>query len=187
MEGGQSAEDAVHAVTSIDSGRAHRQLAALGPRGDTGAFTGAESVPACGHRAGPGVIVAGNMLAGEEVLEAILDNYLGSSGSFHQRVLNALSAGDAAGSDSRGLMSAAMLVIGHDMPPLTLRVDYSETPLDDLRNLHKRATTGAYAEWLRLVPTKQTPNRAPTPEDIERLSVPADPEEDVAAPFVETE
>lgn len=187
MEAGRSAADAVQAVTSIDSGRAHRQLAALDPKGGTGAFTGDQSVPACNHRAGPGVVVAGNMLAGEEVLDAILNHYLSSTGTFHQRLLGALVAGDTAGSDARGLMSAAMLVIGHDMPPLTLRVDYSETPLDDLRSLHKRATTGTYAEWLHLVPTKQTPERAPTADDIERLSVPADPDKDIAAPFVETD
>ncbi|WP_375172711.1 DUF1028 domain-containing protein [Pseudooceanicola sp.] len=186
MRNGLSAAEAVSQTTGGDAGRAYRQLAAIGPRGGTAAFTGTESVPACGHRQAENVIVSGNMLTGEEVLDAILDNFLASSGSFHKRILNALTAGDAAGGDSRGLMSAAMLVIGHDMPPLTLRVDYSETPLADLRDLHSRATTGAYAEWMNLVPTVQTPERAPTPEDIARLSVPADPEDDTPAPFVET-
>lgn len=186
MRRGLSAQNAVAETVSGDSGRAHRQLAAIGPKGGTAAFTGDQSVPACGHRRTENVIVAGNMLTSEDVLDAILDRFLSAKGSFHQRILNALTAGDAAGSDSRGLMSAALLVIGHDMPPLTLRVDYSETPLDDLRDLHRRATTGAYAEWMHLVPTVQTPERAPTTEDIERLSVPADPEDDTPAPFVET-
>jgi uncharacterized Ntn-hydrolase superfamily protein len=186
MRNGLSAAEAVARTTEPDSGRAHRQLSALGPKGGTGAFTGDQSVPACGHRCTENVVVAGNMLADEAVLDAILDHFLSSRGSFHQRILDALAAGDAAGSDSRGLMSAAMLVIGHDVPPLTLRIDYSETPLADLRALHRRATTGAYAEWMHLVPTVQTPDRAPTPEDIARLSVPADPEDDTAAPFVET-
>lgn len=187
MQSGKTAKQAIETITKDDSGRAYRQLAAISPKGDTAAFTGDQSVPAFGHRTGPNVIVAGNMLTSESVLDAILDHFLSATGSFHQRILNALSAGDRAGSDARGLMSAAMLVIGHDMPPLSLRVDYSETPLNDLRNLHQRATTGAYAEWLHLVPTIQTPDRAPTPQDIDRLAVPADPQKGVPAPFVETE
>lgn len=186
MHNGMAAEDAVAQTVSGDSGKAHRQLAALGPRGGTAAFTGADSVPACGHRKTDTVVVAGNMLTSEDVLDAILDTFLTTKASFHQRILSALQAGETAGSDSRGLMSAAMLVIGRDMPPLTLRVDYSETPLDDLRALHDRATTGAYAEWMQLVPTILNPDRAPTPEDIARLSVPADPEADTPAPFVES-
>jgi len=143
-------------------------------------------VPACGHRAAEHVVVAGNMLAGEAVLDAILDTYLSSNAPFRQRLLAALDAGEAAGSDSRGLMSAAMLVVGQDIPPLTLRIDYSETPLADLRTLHDRATTGAYGDWMHLVPTLRTPDRAPTPADIARLSRPADPEDDTPAPIVES-
>lgn len=187
MRNGMSPADAVQQTVSGDSGRDYRQLAAIGPAGGTAAFTGAQSVPACGHRQTDNVIVAGNMLTSEDVLDAVLDRFLSARGAFNQRILDALEAGDAAGSDSRGLMSSAMLVIGRDMPPLTLRVDYSETPLDDLRALHRRATTGAYSEWMRLVPTVLTPDRAPTPEDIARLSVPADPEDDTATPFVETD
>ncbi|WP_052418194.1 DUF1028 domain-containing protein [Pseudooceanicola atlanticus] len=187
MRKGLSAPDAVAAMTDPDPGRAYRQLAAIDPTGATAAFTGAESVPAAGHRTGPDVIVAGNMLADDSVLDAILDGFLSARGPFNQRILDALSAGDSAGSDSRGLMSAAMLVIGPDVPPLTLRVDLSDTPLDDLRALHLRATTGAYSEWTRLVPTIQTPHRAPTPADIDRLSAPADPEDDIPTPFPETE
>ena len=126
------------------------------------------------------------MLTSEAVLDAILETYMSTPGPIDQRILAALNAGEKAGSDSRGLMSAAMLVIGRDVPPLTLRIDYSETPLADLHALHTRATTGAYAEWMHLVPTVQTPDRAPSPQDIARLSVPADPADDTPAPFVET-
>lgn len=186
MRKGLTPSDAVTKTVSDDTGRAFRQLAALGPAGGTAAFTGNQSIPACGHRSTDRVIVAGNMLTNDTVLDAVLDCFLSTPGSLGERILRALEAGETAGSDSRGLMSAAMLVIGRDMPPLTLRVDYSETPLPDLRTLHERATTGAYAEWMQLVPTVQTPHRAPTAGDIDRLSVPADPEDDTAAPFVET-
>jgi len=187
MRDGMSAQEAVATTIAPDAGRAYRQLAAIDPKGSTFAFTGDESVPACGHRTGDRVIVSGNMLTDDSVLDAIRDAFTTTDAPFDRRILAALGAGDAAGSDSRGLMSAALLVIGPDAPPLTLRIDWSDTPLADLTALHARATTGAYAEWLRLVPTKATPDRAPTPEDIARLSVPADPQDDTPSPFVETD
>ena len=48
----------------------------------------------------------------------------------------------------------------HVAPPLTLRVDYSETPLQALRDLYGRATTGLYGHWTRHVPTLDDPTRA---------------------------
>ena len=184
MQSGAPADQAVRQTVQGDTGRAFRQLAALDPMGRTAAFTGDQSVPACGHRAGPDVIVAGNMLTDTDVLDAILDRFLVARGGFTDRLLAALVAGEAAGSDSRGLMSAALLVVGADMPPLTLRVDYSDAPLDDLQALHQRATSGAYGEWMHLVPTQAAPHRAPSEDDLRRLGRPANPADDTAAPVV---
>lgn len=169
MKAGSSAADAVALVTAPDTGKAHRQLTALDLTGGTGAFTGAASVSACGHRTAPGVVVAGNMLTSESVLDAVMETYLSTPGFHPERLLAAISAGEKAGSDSRGLMSAALLCLGRDMTPLTLRIDWSEQPLADLRMLYTRASTGAYAEWGRLVPTHDAPFSAPTPEDFARL------------------
>ncbi|MGD9294247.1 MAG: DUF1028 domain-containing protein, partial [Roseobacter sp.] len=76
------------------------------------------------------------------------------------RLLNALDAAARAGGDSRGLLSAALLVVRRDAAPLTLRIDYSTNPLADLRTLHRRATTGAYADWAGHVPTLADPFRS---------------------------
>lgn len=176
MQEGRSAAQAVEDVTAPDSGKAHRQLAALDLTGGTAGFTGASSVPACASRCAPGVVVAGNMLASEAVLDAVLEAYQKGDGSMDQRLLAALKAGEAAGSDSRGLLSAALLCLGPDMAPLTLRVDASDSPLTDLQALHARATTGLYAEWADLVPTKEAPFRAPTEADFQRLDGTPSPE-----------
>ena len=187
MKDGQPAEDAVRDTVAEDAGKAYRQLSALDPSGRTAAFTGDDSTPAFGHRAARNVIVAGNMLKAESVLDAVLDSFLGSTGPMDRRLLDALTAGDAAGSDSRGLMSAALLMLGPEMPPLSLRIDCSDTPLADLRSLHARATTGLYAEWTRLVPTARHPARYPTAEDFDRLAAPPDPEGAAATPIVNTD
>lgn len=160
MRSGIAASEAVAAVTTPDSGRAHRQLAALDPWGGTGHFTGAQSIPAAAARTAPDVVVAGNLLSSENVLDACLKGYLDAQGTISERLLAALGAASDAGGDSRGLMSAALLVVNRAAPPLTLRIDHSQTPLADLGDLHRMATTGAYADWARLVPTLDEPERA---------------------------
>lgn len=166
MRDGASAAEAVAKVTAEDPGRDHRQLSALDPAGGTSGFSGGESVPCAGLREERHMIVAGNMLASEAVLDAAMAGFLDAAGSLDARLLGALDAATAAGGDSRGLMSAAMLVVNRGMAPLTLRIDYSADPLADLRALHRRATTGAYADWAALVPTLNDPHRSESCSDI---------------------
>ncbi|EAR50441.1 hypothetical protein OG2516_08888 [Oceanicola granulosus HTCC2516] len=161
MRAGTPAAEAVARLTSADTGAAHRQLAALDPQGGTGHFTGAESIPAAAARTAPDVVVSGNMLASEAVLDACLEGYLAATGPHPERLLAALEAADAAGGDSRGLLSAALLVTGRDMAPLTLRIDHADRPLAALRTLYDRSQTSPYRDWLDLVPTLDHPNRSP--------------------------
>ena len=159
MRSGEAADVAVRRVVEPDSGRDERQMSALDPKGGTGAFTGGNSIPTAGVRSAPGVVVAGNLLASEAVLDACLDGFLSAVGSLDERLLRALDSAAKAGGDSRGLLSAALLVVGADRPPLSLRVDYSETPLRALADLHGRATGGEYARWAAHVPTLNDPER----------------------------
>lgn len=165
MRDGLPAQEAVDQVVMADSGRAERQLAALDPHGGVGAFTGANAIPAANKRTAPHVVVTGNLLASEDVLDACLDGFLSSSATLDLRLLAALNAAAGAGGDSRGLLSAALLVVGPDMPPLSLRVDYAEAPLDALQALHSRASSDAYARWVTHVPTLNDPQRAEPFED----------------------
>lgn len=159
MRLGRSAQEAVDDVTGADTGRDWRQLSALDRIGRTGVFSGKANTPVIAAHQADGVVSAGNMLASEGVPRAVVEGYLGAGGEFAWRLLAGLEAGQAAGSDSRGLMSAAILIVRSDAPPLTLRVDYAEEPLAALRDLLDRATSGAYADWARQVPTLETPER----------------------------
>ncbi|MEZ5778817.1 MAG: DUF1028 domain-containing protein [Paracoccaceae bacterium] len=160
MRTGQSAAIAVAAVTAPDRGRSFRQLVALGLSGEGAEFTGKDNTPVMAGRGFDNGVAAGNLLRSEAVIDAVIDGYLGSGGSLPERLLASLRAGDAAGSDTRGLLSAALLVLSPDQAPLTLRIDYSRTPLDDLDALHARATSGDYARWCTQVPTLSDPQRA---------------------------
>lgn len=161
MKGGASAEDAVAKVVAEDPGAAHRQLAALDLRGGVAAHTGSQSVPSAGARMGPGIVVAGNMLASEKVLDAAMEGYATATGAFADRLIAALRAAEAAGGDSRGLQSAALLVVSRTEPPLTLRIDRSDDPLAALAELHRAARTPPYADWINVVPVLDDPYRAP--------------------------
>jgi uncharacterized Ntn-hydrolase superfamily protein len=159
MTAGASAQKAIEVVTGPDAGRAQRQLAALPLVGAGAVFTGAENTPERAERLFEGGVAAGNMLAGPEVVEALVDGFLKASGSFPERLLAGLRAADSAGSDSRGLMSAALLVLSPSHAPLTLRIDHADDPLAALEALHRRATTGDYADWARQVPCLDDPER----------------------------
>jgi uncharacterized Ntn-hydrolase superfamily protein len=156
---GETAKAAVARIVAADPGRGQRQLAALGLSGPGAAFTGAANVAATAERAFAGGIATGNMLAGPAVIDALVAAYLGASGTFALRLMAGLRAAAASGGDSRGLLSAALLILARDRPPVTLRVDWSLTPLDALEELHMRATRGPYAGWSADVPTLDAPHR----------------------------
>ncbi|WP_255743883.1 DUF1028 domain-containing protein [uncultured Aliiroseovarius sp.] len=160
MKDGAAADTAVNAVTGADTGRDERQLSALDKTGGTAAFTGAASIQVAGVRQARHAIVAGNLLESEAVLDACLAGFLKSEQPFDVRLLSALDAAAKAGGDSRGLLSAALLVVRPDAAPLSLRIDHSNNPLVDLHALHRKATTGAYANWAAHVPTLNDPFRA---------------------------
>lgn len=153
MRDGADPERAVAEVTAPDRGRAYRQLAAMDLSGAAASFTGASNQDVKGALTFEDGIATGNMLGNETVLGAMTTSFAGSDRDFAQRLLSALSAARDAGGDFRGLLSAALLVLHPDRPPLTLRIDHHpEDPIGALRELHGKATTGEYADWARQVP-----------------------------------
>ena len=153
MSAGLSAAQAVNKVISPDRGREHRQLSALDLHGTTGAYTGAENQDTKGSLDFTDGIAAGNMLGGNEVLPAMVESFGAADSSFAERLLASLTAARNAGGDYRGLLSAALLVLHPERPPLTLRIDIlEEDPIGALRHLYQKATTGEYAQWVRQVP-----------------------------------
>ncbi|GLT08298.1 DUF1028 domain-containing protein [Sulfitobacter porphyrae] len=161
LHGGAGAADVVAALTGEDTGRDHRQLAVLDKTGSTAGFTGAASVPYAGFIAAPEVIVAGNMIRSRGVLEAAAAAFATREGTPAERLVAALRAGEAAGSDVRGLQSAALLVLSPVAPPIDLRIDDSARPLDDLAALCAKVSAPPYATWLDEAPVAVDRSRAP--------------------------
>jgi uncharacterized Ntn-hydrolase superfamily protein len=139
LAAGRSAAEAIAEVTAADEGREHRQVHAVDAGGRVAAHTGAKCIDWCGHIARDGYSVAGNMLAGPEVLEETANAYDGSRGKpFAERLLAALAAGEAAGGDKRGKQAAALRIHGtEDYPQIEIRVDDHADPIAELRRLYE--------------------------------------------------
>ncbi len=137
LQDGAGADDVVRRLTDADDGRDHRQLHVMDRDGRFAAYTGAACVDWCGHRIHDEFSVAGNMLAGPQVIEATARSYReGSAIPFARRLIAAMRAGEAAGGDKRGKQSAALLVHGdEDYSLLDLRVDDHADPLAELERL----------------------------------------------------
>ncbi len=130
---------ALSALLRKDSEREIRQVHGLdGER----AFchTGASCVPWCGHEQADEFTIAGNMLAGPDVVAAMARAFRESAGEqrdLSERLLLALEAGQAAGDDKRGKQSAALLVAAIREPRMyhNLRVDDHADPVTELRRV----------------------------------------------------
>jgi len=135
---GLSPADVVAELTGADPGRAQRQLHLLGARGTGAAHTGVQCIDWCGHVVGEDFSVAGNMLAGPQVLQATIDAFIAHAHRpLAERLIEAMAAGEAAGGDKRGKQSAALRIHGdEDHADLDIRVDDHAEPIAELRRLH---------------------------------------------------
>jgi uncharacterized Ntn-hydrolase superfamily protein len=141
---GLTAEEVVERLTSADDGREHRQLGIVDREGRSATFTGAECQSWAGGRTGPCYATQGNILVSGETVDAIAETFEATAGKpLEERLLDCLDAAQAAGGDSRGQQSAALLVVEKDGGyaglwdvVFDLRVDDHERPLEELRRIY---------------------------------------------------
>ena len=144
LDEGATAQVALDRLLEEDDGREHRQVGLVDADGNAATHTGGECYDWAGGRTGPGVAVQGNILAGEQVVEQMMRAWEKSADDpvLARRLLAALAAGDAAGGDSRGRQSAALVVVregagygGGDDVAVDLRVDDHPDPVAELERL----------------------------------------------------
>lgn len=147
---GLAIDDALQALLNADPESHRRQLHGVDSEG-TFLFSGEDCSGWYGDRAGDNYTVAGNLLAGEAVVEATADRYeeSGRSEPLAGRLIDALEAGHAEGGDKREELleqSAAVTVATTEPAPTDgrryyddLRADATETPLADLRKVYELA------------------------------------------------
>jgi uncharacterized Ntn-hydrolase superfamily protein len=158
LRDGKSPREIVATLLAADDGRESRQLHVVDASGQIAAHTGKDCVDWCGHLAGDGFSIAGNMLAGAEVLDETAKAYVANESlPFPRRLIAALRAGEAAGGDKRGKQSAALLI--HDREEwsaLDLRVDDHTDPLAELERL-ERVSRERWVHFRKFLPTRQNP------------------------------
>ena len=140
---GLSADETVDRLTSADDDRDRRQLGIVDAEGRSASYTGAECSDWAGHRTGAGYAAQGNILASEATVDALAETFEASArDALATRLLDCLDAAQAAGGDSRGQQSAALLVVGAEQgynglsdTVVDLRVDDHAQPLTELRRL----------------------------------------------------
>ncbi len=135
MRAGLGVTNALGALLAEDSGREKRQLIGIDANSVFG-HTGKECTEAKGHFLGKDFAVAGNILADTKVLEDMAEDFRGSKGELAARVLQVIEAGQQAGGDRRGKVSAALRVASRK-PKLyhDIRVDYHLEPVRELRSI----------------------------------------------------
>ncbi|WP_296607155.1 DUF1028 domain-containing protein [Nocardioides sp.] len=144
LDDGATAEVALQRLLEEDEGHDHRQVGIVDVDGNAASHTGTACLDWAGSRTGPGYAIQGNILTGAEVVDAVEAAWLASpeDAPLAHRLLEALTAGDEAGGDSRGRQSAALLVVeegagygGLDDIAVDLRVDDHPAPIGELARL----------------------------------------------------
>jgi uncharacterized Ntn-hydrolase superfamily protein len=150
--------DIVARLIAGDAGHDHRQLHMIDAQGRIGAHTGAACIDWCGHRAGAGYSVAGNMLIGARVVDDTATAYeVNGHLPFAERLVAALAAGEAAGGDKRGKQAAALLVYTTEIyAALDLRVDDHDEPIAELKRLYAKSLE-RFQPFIACVPKEGDP------------------------------
>lgn len=175
MARGMAAPEVLQSLIGADEGRDNRQLHLIDAAGRIAAHTGSACIDWCGHLAGVGYSVAGNMLAGPQVIRATAAAFEHNMDlPFAERFIAALEAGEAAGGDKRGKQGAALIIhTTEEYPFLSLRVDDHEDPLAELRRLHDKSLE-RYQAFVSCLPRRARPagitGRALIEATIERFN-----------------
>ena len=144
LRDGLSAQEVVDRLTGEDEGRDHRQLGVVDGDGNSATYTGKECMDWAGGRTGANYAAQGNILVSAETVDALAETFESSAGRpLADRLIDCLAAAQAAGGDSRGQQSSALLVVQRDggyagMSDVVveLRVEDHERPIEELRRIY---------------------------------------------------
>jgi uncharacterized Ntn-hydrolase superfamily protein len=142
LANGLSAEDALHEALAVDPLATLRQVGVVGADGSSASSTGELCIEHAGEVTGEGFAVQANMMSSPAVWSAMASTFQSASGPLARRLLAALKAGEDAGGDARGRMSAALVVVDAEVPMqpgtgtlIDIRVDRNEDPIGVLSKL----------------------------------------------------
>ena len=144
---GKTPPQALKSLLATDPRPGVRQVMMVDSRGRAAAHTGKAGLPESGCLAGRGFCVQASFVGGKRVWRSMGASFRGSKGVLAERLVSALEAGEQASKGARkggGARSAALVIVA-SLPTTTpwegrlleLRVEDSDSPLKELRNLLK--------------------------------------------------
>ncbi len=115
----------------------YRQVTVIDGQGRTALFSGQQALGTHHALAGEQCVAAGNLLAGTNVIEAMVRAFEGTAGLLAERLLAAMQAAMDAGGEAGPVHSAALTVVDDlTWPIVDLRVDWAEEdPIGQLSGL----------------------------------------------------
>lgn len=147
LDDGATASIALQRLLEEDELRDQRQVGIVDLDGGAASHTGAACLDWAGGTTGDGYAIQGNRLVGPMVVEQMETAWLAEDPAAEEdglaeRLLACLAAGDAAGGDALGRVSAALVVVrqgagleGNDDIEVDLRVDAHDDPVGELGRL----------------------------------------------------
>jgi uncharacterized Ntn-hydrolase superfamily protein len=165
---GMPAQAVLDHLIKPDVGAELRQFHVHDAAGGIAVHTGTRCIDWCGHVVRPGISVAGNMLAGPDVVSATADTFETSTEkSFVRRLIAAMKAGEAKGGDRRGKQSAALVIwTTEEYPAVSLRVDDHPDPLAELERLESIGRQRLF-HYVKFMPSRTNPSGTLEREVIE--------------------
>lgn len=141
---GHSAKESLQHIVSEQPHIEYRQLAIVDQSRQADAYTGAKALGISEQAIGQHAVAIGNLLDNPAVVQAIIENFETVTAKSPEtplamRLLDAMDAGAAAGGEAGPIQSAGLLLASDaDWPSVDLRVDWHDTPLQELRALWQR-------------------------------------------------
>lgn len=144
LRGGLTARQTLDRLLSEDKfeGKDGRQVAIIDAKGNIATYTGPKAPKWAGDRQGKTWSAQGNILVGEQVVQAMGKAFEATRGELAEKLFEALKAGDDSGGDSRGKQSASILVVrkggGRNINndrTVYINIDDNPFPIPDLRHL----------------------------------------------------
>ena len=127
LEEGLSASEVIDKIKSSTSNLEYRQVLIIDAKGQTAIHSGASSLGIWSEAKGKNVLSAGNLLANDKVVNAVVKEFENTSGHIGDRLLAGLKGGLDAGGEAGSIHSAGIKISEKvSWPIIDLRCDWTE-------------------------------------------------------------
>lgn len=160
LDQGLKPESALKKALLEDDFSEYRQVIAIDRLGESVVFSGGNSLGIYHAQQGTDCVAAGNMLAGKQVINAMVTAFEDTAGQLADRLVAALQAAIDNGGEMGSVHSAALKVMGeHCWPIVDLRVDWAEeNPIGELTGLWQAYQPQMQAYITRAIDPREAPS-----------------------------